>query len=75
MKHPREHETLIAAGYEVAAPGPVAGEIDARACARARCPQCGHQGMDYVPYSKPGSKPESYRAFARCPQCGHEYEF
>ena len=53
-------------------PGPFAGpEIDREICAEAHCAACGRQGLEYRPFTRPGS----YRAFAVCPVCGDTQEF
>lgn len=46
-------------------------EIDLEACRSSSCPNCGHEGLSYRPFSKPGS----YRAFACCSECGWFEEF
>ena len=59
------------AGYKTGAPSKEAAQIDREVCAESICPTCGHQGLTYHPWHKPGS----YRAFATCPNCGHFDEF
>ena len=53
-------------------PGHLGGpDIDRDVCREARCCQCGHEGLDYRPFTRPGS----YRAFAVCPNCQTAQEF
>ncbi len=60
------------AGVPSVAPGWAdASATDARICARSRCASCGRQGLDYRPFTRPGS----YRVFAVCPGCGAAQEF
>jgi ribosomal protein L40E len=58
-------------GYRAKAPTHQAAHIDAEVCARSKCRKCGHHGMRYEPWSRPGS----YLALAVCPRCGHQEEF
>jgi hypothetical protein len=54
------------------APGLLAAaDVDAEVAAAQKCGNCGHQGLDYRPFTKPGS----YRAFAVCPRCDEAEEF
>jgi hypothetical protein len=65
---------LLADGYAPTPPpglDPAALDVDREACQQATCPACGRVGLDYLPFSKPGS----YRAFAVCPACGAAEEF
>lgn len=57
--------------YQPKPPTPQAGLLDEGVCQRSRCPHCGHEGLIYRPFVRPGS----YRAFAVCPACGHTDEF
>ena len=53
-------------------PGPFNGpDIDRDVCREARCCQCGHAGLEFHPFTRPGS----YRAFAVCPSCQTAQEF
>ena len=59
-------------GHEHGPPGSLAAaEIDARVASEQICENCGHKGLDYRPFTKPGS----YRAFAVCPECDEAEEF
>lgn len=67
-------ESLLAAGYQPQPPrgGLVDGaEIDRGVCEKCTCEKCGHKGLEYRPFSKPGSS----RAFAVCSECGYSVEF
>lgn len=69
-----QHSQLLQEGYQPTPPkGGLldAGEMDGAICATATCENCGHKGLEYKPYSKPGS----YRPFAVCPECGERVEF
>jgi len=48
-----------------------ARRIDRRVCKRARCEECGHEGLRFVPQHR-GRR---YRALAVCPSCGATAEF
>ena len=39
--------------------------IEEEVCAAARCPFCGHEGLEVASFLRPGSR----RAFACCPAC------
>ena len=62
---------LELSGYQPKAPSYQAAAIDSQVCAESQCDECGHKGLDYRPFTKPGS----YRAFAVCPECGEAVEF
>lgn len=66
---------LIAQGYEPKGPSDWSRwggrNVDAYALAGSTCPECGHHGLDYRPFTKPGS----YRVVARCSDCGVWEEF
>lgn len=66
-----ETEDLRAQGYRPGAPAAEAAEIDGGVCRAGTCRDCGHAGLEYHPYWRPGS----YRAYARCPRCGRYDEF
>lgn len=53
-------------GYRPQAPTALAAEEDGDMVRRLECGGCEHVGLDYRPYSRPGS----YLAFAVCPACG-----
>lgn len=56
-------------GYQ---PAPAAyGALDGPGLAHATCERCGHEGLTYRGFTRPGS----YRAFAVCPACGGAQEF
>jgi hypothetical protein len=57
-------------GYRQAAPSPTAATIDAVVCAESTCEKCGHVGLEYWPFTKPGS----YVAYGVCPQCSYQTE-
>ena len=57
--------------YKPQPPNHRAADIDREVCANSRCRKCGHHGLNYEPWSRPGS----YIAFAVCPNCGHQEEF
>ena len=58
-------------GYKPKAPSDEAEELDRDICQFAHCEKCGHLGLEYRPFSKPGS----FRTFVVCPACGHISEF
>lgn len=58
-------------GYQPGQPEGPMSDVDQEICQDATCENCGHQGCEFYPYSKPGS----YRAFAVCPDCGEAMEF
>ena len=47
--------------------------IDIGVCEESTCTQCGHKGLECVPFINREHK--SYRAFAICPICGNAEEF
>jgi hypothetical protein len=59
--------------YEQRAPSEDAQQFDGLIVQNATCPQCKHQGLEFVPYTR--AFPKSYRAFAVCPECGYTFEF
>jgi hypothetical protein len=63
--------SLTMIGYTPGAPSQDAADIDGSVCAESTCTECGHVGLLYRPFRKPGS----YRAFAICPECDHAEEF
>ena len=53
-------------------PAPAAYEaLDGPGLADAACDRCGHDGLTYRGFTRPGS----YRAFAVCPDFDHADEF
>ena len=68
-------DELVAEGYLPKEPPRRAifhyDNIDAEACRDSACPNCGHRGLAYRPWTKPGS----YRAIAYCAECGAFDEF
>jgi hypothetical protein len=62
---------LHAEGFRLGLPAHVGREaagIDRAVLAAEACAACGHEGLDYVPLHRPGSR--RYRVLARCPGCG-----
>ena len=61
--------------YQPRPPGPspigLGWDVDAEICREAHCAACGRQGLEYRPFTRPGS----YRAFAVCLACGDTQEF
>lgn len=56
------------AGY---APNGLTAGVDAEVAAEADCEVCGHHGLSFRGYGRPGA----WRGFAICGQCGHCEEF
>lgn len=52
-------------GYRARAPSALIAAEDAAICAELACEQCGHQGLHYRPFSRPGS----YIMVAHCSAC------
>ena len=69
--------------YHPRPPGPspigLGWDVDAEICRESHCAACGRQGLEYRPFTRPGSPSlglrASYRAFAVCPVCGDTQEF
>ncbi len=64
-------QELLSEGYQEQAPSHEAAVTDKELCQQDECSICGHEGLTYTPFSKPGS----YRPFGICPSCGHAEEF
>jgi len=68
-------QSLIAQGYEPKGPAVWSRfggrNVDADALTRCTCTVCGQRGLEYRPWSKPGS----YRAIARCTACNDWSEY
>jgi len=61
---------LLDQGYLPRAPDDEAADIDAELCSHFICAECGHWGLGYRPFCRPGS----YRVLAPCPRCGYTEE-
>jgi len=61
---------LTEQGYRRGAPSPHAESVDRVICAGSTCSECGHVGLDYVPFYKSNS----YRSFMACPKCDYVAE-
>lgn len=64
---------LLDKGYTPGAPSEDAADIDREVCDESSCPSCGHQGMQYKPYTNKYTK--SYVAYCVCGNCGYWFEF
>jgi predicted RNA-binding Zn-ribbon protein involved in translation (DUF1610 family) len=70
-------------GYEQRAPDPGTAEEDSAMVRAWECPNCGHVGLTYRPFTKrqghrnhfTGEWAFTYRAFAECPVCKYAEEF
>ncbi len=59
-------------GYKPTGPGGEAESIDCEVCEESTCHICGHQGLQYHPWTHPKG---GYRAFTVCSHCGEWGEF
>jgi hypothetical protein len=67
-------EALETMGYEVGPPPhitPATLRIDATSCKRRRCNNCGHRGLDFVPWHRG----QAYKVVGTCPACLVAEEF
>ena len=46
--------------------------IEAEFCATGICENCGHRGLEYMPFVDHTS--QDFRAFGLCPECGNAEE-